>query len=43
MFIGRIDAEAETPNFGHLLGKMISLEKTCWEKLKVEGVGDDRE
>ena len=28
MFIGRTDAEAETPIFGHLMGRADSLEKT---------------
>ena len=28
MFIGRTDAEAETPNFGHLMRRVDSLEKT---------------
>ena len=28
MFIGRTDAEAETPSFGHLIQKTDSLEKT---------------
>ena len=28
VFIGRTDAEAETPIFGHLMGKADSLEKT---------------
>ena len=28
MFIGRTDAEAETPIFGHLMGRVDSLEKT---------------
>ena len=28
MFIGRTDAEAETPNFGHLMRRADSLEKT---------------
>ena len=28
MFIGRTDAEAETPIFDHLLGRSDSLEKT---------------
>ena len=27
MFIGRTDAEAETPNFGHLMQRVDSLEK----------------
>ena len=28
MFIGGTDAEAETPYFGHLMGRVDSLEKT---------------
>ena len=50
MFIGRTDAEAETPifrrNFGHLvrradsLEKIVMLEKT--ERLKTGGEGYDR-
>ena len=28
VFIGRTDAEAETPNFGHLIKRANSLEKT---------------
>ena len=28
VLIGRTDAEAETPNFGHLMGRVDSLEKT---------------
>ena len=28
MFIGRTDVEAETPNFGHLMRRADSLEKT---------------
>ena len=28
MFIGRTDAEAETPNFGHLMRRTDSFEKT---------------
>ena len=28
IFIGRIDAEAETPYFGHLIGRADSFEKT---------------
>ena len=28
VFIGRTDAEAETPNFGHLMRRADSLEKT---------------
>ena len=42
LFIGRADAEAESPNFGHLMQRVDSLEKTlmlggiggrqCWEE-----------
>jgi len=35
VFIGRTDAEAETPNFGHLMRRVDSLEKT----LMLGGVG----
>ena len=38
MFIGRTDAEAETPIFGHLMRRVDSLEKT----LMLGGVGDRR-
>ena len=36
IFIGRTDSEAETPNFGHLLGRANSLEKTLVLE-KIEG------
>ena len=36
VFIGRIDAEAETPVFGHLMWRIDSLEKT----LMLGGIGD---
>ena len=36
MFIGRIDAEAETPIFGHLMRRADSLEKTLMLG-KIEG------
>ena len=36
MFIGRTDAEAETPKFGHLMRKADSLEKTLMLG-KIEG------
>ena len=43
IFIGRTDAEAETPYFGHLMWRVDSLEKTLMmERLKVGGEGDDR-
>ena len=35
VFIGRTDAEAETPNFGHLMQRVDSLEKT----LMLGGIG----
>ena len=38
MFIGRTDAEAETPVFGHLMRRVDSLEKT----LMLEGIGGRR-
>ena len=37
-FIGRNDAEAETPYFGHLMQRVDSSEKT----LMLEGIGDRR-
>ena len=36
VFIGRTDAEAETPNFGHLMQRVDSFEKT-WMLGKTEG------
>ena len=38
VFIGRTDAEAETPILGHLMGRVDSLEKT----LMVGGIGGRR-
>ena len=38
VLIGRTDAEAETPNFGHLMRRVDSLEKT----LMLGGIGDRR-
>ena len=38
VFIGRTDAEAETPIFGHLMRKVESLEKT----LMLGGIGGRR-
>ena len=39
VFIGRTDAEAETPYFGYL----THLKRPwCWERLKVEGEGNNR-
>ena len=43
VFIGRIDAEAETPILGHLIQRTESLEKSqMLGRLKVGGEGDDR-
>ena len=36
MFIGRTDAEAETPIFGHLMQRAVSFEKTLMLG-KIEG------
>ena len=38
VFIGRTDAEAETPNFGHLMRRADSLEKS----LMLGGIGGRR-
>ena len=38
VFIGRTDAEAETPIFGHLIRRVDSLEKT----LMLGGIGGRR-
>ena len=38
VFFGRIDAETETPNFGHLMRRVGSLEKT----LMLGGIGGRR-
>ena len=38
VFIGRIDVEAETPIFGHLMGRTDSFEKT----LMLGGIGGSR-
>ena len=38
VFIGRTDVEAETQYFGHLMGRVDSLEKT----LMLGGIGDRR-
>ena len=38
MFIGRSDVEAELQYFGHLMGRVDSLEKT----LMLGGIGDRR-
>ena len=43
VFIGRTDAEAETPMFGHLMRRADSFEKTLMlERLRAGGEGDDR-
>ena len=42
VLIGRTDAKAETPYFGHLMWRTDSLKRPrCWERLKA-GEGDDR-
>ena len=38
VFVGRTDAEAETPNFGHLMRRVDSFEKT----LMLRGIGGRR-
>ena len=38
VFIGRTDAKPETPNFGHLIQRLDSLEKT----LMLGGIGGRR-
>ena len=38
MFIGRTDAKAKTPNFGHLMRRVDSLEET----LMLGGIGGRR-
>ena len=43
VFIGRTDAEAETTYFGHLMGRVDSLEKTLMlGGMGAGGEGDDR-
>ena len=45
IFIGRTDAEAETPIFGHLMRRADLLEKTLMlgkTEGKARGEGDDR-
>ena len=43
VFIGRNDAEAETPIFGHLMQRVDSLEKTLMlGGIGAGGEGDDR-
>ena len=43
IFIGRTDAEGETPIVWPLIQRTDSLERSwCWERLEVGGEGDDR-
>ena len=43
IFIGRTDAEAETPLFGYLMQRTNSFENILMqERLKAGGEGDDR-
>ena len=42
IFIGRTDAEAETPKLGHLMQRTDLKRPWWWERLKVGGEGDDR-
>ena len=43
VFIGMTDVEAETPNFGHLIQRIDSFEKTLMrERLKAGGEGENR-
>ena len=43
VFIGRTDAEADTPILGHLMQRTESLEKTLiLGKIEGRGEGDDR-
>ena len=42
IFIGRTDAETEAPNFGHLMQRTDSLEKTLILEKTAGGEGDDR-
>ena len=42
VFIGRIDVEAETQYFGHLVWRADSFEKTLMPGLRAGGEGDDR-
>ena len=43
VFIGRTDAKDETPNFGHLVRRIDSLEKTLMlGGIGAGGEGDDR-
>ena len=41
MFIGRTDAEAEAPIFGHLIQLTHWKRPWCWERLRAGGEGDD--
>ena len=43
IFIGRMDAEAETPKLGTWCKELTHLKRPwCWERLKAGGEGDDR-
>ena len=43
VFIGRIDVEAETQYFGHLMRRADSSEKTLiWERLRAGEEGNNR-
>ena len=43
VFIGRTDAKPETPNFGHLMQRLDSLEKTLMlGKIEAGGEMDDQ-
>ena len=43
IFIGRTDAEAETPNLATWYEELMHWKRPwCWERLKVGGEGDDR-
>ena len=43
IFIGRTDLKLKLQYFGHLIGRIYSLEKPwCWEGLKAGGEGDSR-
>ena len=43
IFIGRTDAEAETPILQHLMRRTDSFERPwCWKRLKAGGEGDNR-
>ena len=42
MFIGRTDAEGETPILRSPNAKSHLIGSRCWERLKAGGEGDDR-